>query len=386
MNMASAHLSSFTSMFNIPSIPKNSSNPVFPLSLPLYSTTNNQTKTMEARKESEFVDNILEKGSPNKLPRVVFSSSFSPQRAISPSDFSSSPASYSSAEEEIFNNVDTISSRPELPKFELPKFESDTLSLRLESTKFESITFKSLTNNNNLVNNIPGKSSSTTNPIHLSPSSFSVTSSVVSSPSSRSQSPRRSSRRPKPSKRSKEQILGKRRLSGPATRLRKHKSIISEDEEKECYYRERAAPIPEKLDAPYTKTKRLTMTNIYGVVGCGGYNFNPSKNPNYPFPPSKISIISKWSPGQHKVFLASYLEHGKNFPSIGKQVHKTTAEVVEFYYLIKHTPQFRMAKAMKKEYEVYEEDLSKIDVQVKGLAKLANGKKGGGRKKKAARN
>ncbi|CAG8512427.1 4394_t:CDS:2 [Diversispora eburnea] len=324
MNMASAHLSPFTSnMFNIPSIPKNPSNPVFPLSS-LYSTTNNQTKTMEARKESEFVDNILEKGSTsNTHPRVVFSSSFSPQSAISPSDFSSSPASYR-------------------------------------------------------------KSSNTTNPIHLSPSSFSVTSSVVSSPSSRSQSPRRSSRKPKPSKRSKEQILGKRRLSGPATRLRKHKSIISEDEEKECYYRERAAPIPEKLDAPYTKTRRLTMTNIYGVVGCGGYNFNPSKNPNYPFPPSRTSIISKWTPVQHKVFLASYLEHGKKFSSIGKQVHKTTAEVVEFYYLIKHTSQFRMAKAMKKEYELYEEDLNKIDLQVKGLAKLANGKKGGGRKKKAA--
>jgi hypothetical protein len=228
--------------------------------------------------------------------------------------------------------------------------------------------------------------------IHLSPAFSSVASSAVSSPPSSPcpQSPRRSSRKPKPSSRSKEQILGKRRFSGPATRLRKHKSVITEDNEREEYYRERAAPIP-VLEASYTKTRRIPIpiTSGDGVIGCGGYKFIPPNNPNYPnypIPPKKIEVLLMWSAIQRKMFLASYLEHGKDFSVIGKQVNKTTAQVVEFYYLIKHTPEFRKAKAMKKELELYEDDINKNDAQIKNLAKLAQGKKGGGRKKKAIRN
>ncbi|CAG8482745.1 14791_t:CDS:1 [Cetraspora pellucida] len=349
--MASAQLSQFTHMFSIPQIQKNHSDTVFPFAIPLYKNNkiSSLSKSLETRKDPNFLDvrnnNLASSSSSRSLPRVVFSAQFSPQRPISPSEFSSSPASYSSAEDDIGSNEqDAIST---------------LASLAIVARKFHH---------------------------HPSPA-FSIASSVGSSPPSSPcpASPRRSSRKPKPSNRSKDQILGKRRLSGPATRLRKHKSAISEDDEKELYYRERAAPIPVALDAPYTKPRRIPLTNAHGVIGYGGYNPIPSKNPNYPVPPSKTAIISAWSPYQRKIFLASYLEHGKDFALIGKQVHKTTAEVVEFYYLIKHTPEFRMAKSMKKEFELYEEDLNKFDAQVKGLAKVAHGKKGG-RKKKTIRN
>ncbi|CAG8471583.1 8798_t:CDS:1 [Scutellospora calospora] len=350
--MASAQLSQFTThMFSIPSIPKNHSNTVFPIAIPLYQNNKfpNISKPLETRKDPTFLNirndnlNNVSNSSSRSLPRVVFSAHFSPQRTISPSEFSSSPASYSSAEDDIGSNEqDAIST---------------LASLAIVARK-----------------------------MHPSPV-FSVASSVGSSPPSSpcSASPRRSSRKPKPSSRTKEQIMGKRRLSGPATRLRKHKSAISEDDEKELYYRMRAAPIPIALDAPFTKPRRIPLTNPHGVIGFGGYNSVPSKNQNYPIPPSKTSIIASWSPYQRKIFTASYLKHGKDFPLIGKQVHKTTAEVVEFYYLIKHSPEFRMAKAMKKELELYEEDLNKFDAHVKGLAKMAYGKKGG-RKKKSLRN
>ncbi|CAG8605388.1 511_t:CDS:1 [Acaulospora morrowiae] len=349
--MASAHLSPYTSsVFPIPTIPKDSSNPAFPLTIPLYST-NNISRTMGVRKESGFVEvrnNILENGAGSdtsrSLPRVVFSAHFSPQRALSPSEFSLSPASYSSAEEEMIvheqeqNAITTLA------------------SLAIVARNMQ----------------------------HQSPA-FSVASSTVSSPpSSPSASPRRSSRKPKPSRRSKEQMLSKRRLSGPATRLRRHKPIISGDEEKEEYYRERTAIVPEKLDAPHTRTRRLPVVNAYGVVGCGGYNPALPKNPNYPLPPPKSFITSKWTPSQHKAFLALYLMHGKDFPLIGRLIHKTTSEVVEYYYLCKHSYQFRLAKNMKKDLEEYEDNLNKIEAQVKGLAKIAQGKKGG-RKKKVIR-
>ncbi|RIB11466.1 hypothetical protein C2G38_2203338 [Gigaspora rosea] len=356
--MASAQLSQFTHMFSISSIPKNPSDTLFPLNIPFYkhNKISDISKSLETRKDPNFLDirnnnldNISSSSSSRSLPRVVFSAKFSPQRPISPSDFSSSPASYSSAEDDIGSNDHYSNEHDSI---------SPLASLAIIASKIHH---------------------------HLSPV-LSVASSVASSPPSSPcpASPRRSSRKPKPSNRSKDQILGKRRLSGPATRLRKHTSTISEDDERELYYRERAAPIPTALDAPYTRPRRIPLTNAHGVIGYGGYNPVPSKNPNYPVPPSKTTIMSTWSPYQRRIFLASYLEHGKDFSLIGKKVHKTTAEVVEFYYLIKHTPEFRMAKSMKKEFELYEEDLNKFDAQVKGLAKLAHGKKGG-RKKKAIR-
>ncbi|CAG8515379.1 9540_t:CDS:1 [Acaulospora colombiana] len=308
---------------------------------------------MEAQKESGFVEvrnGILENeastNTSRSLPRVVFSAHFSPQRAPSPSEFSLSPASYSSAEEEMVVHEQE----------------------RNAITTLASLAF--------VARNMKQQSPA-----------FSVASSAVSSPPSSPcpASPRRSSRKPKPSRRSKEQIFGKRRLSGPATRLRKHKPTMSEDGEREEYYRERTAPIPETLDAPYTRTRRLPMANAHGVVGCGGYNPVLPKNPNYPFPPPKNSVTSKWSPNQRKAFLALYLTHGKDFSLIGKMVHKTTSEVVEYYYLCKHSPTFRSAKSMRKDMEEYEDNLNKIDAQVKGFAKVAQGKKGG-RKKKAIRN
>jgi hypothetical protein len=351
--MASAHFSQFAHMLSIPTIPKTpTTTTVFPLSIPLYSNkinNNNISQATETRKESEYLENDSGSTSSRTLPRVVFSAHFSPKRAPSPSEFSSSPTSYSSAEEDIMVcEQDAIST---------------LASLAVEERK----------------------------KIHLSPAISSVASSAVSSPPSSPcpQSPRRSSRKPKPSSRSKEQILGKRRFSGPATRLRKHKSVITEDDEKEEYYRERSALIP-SLEAPYTKTRRIPIpiTGGSGVSGCGGYKFIPPNNPNYPnypIPPKKSEILLTWFPKQRKMFLASYLEHGKDFSVIGKQVNKTTAQVVEFYYLIKHTPEFRKAKTMKKELELYEEDINKNDAQIKNLAKLAYGKKGG-RKKKMARN
>ncbi|RIA96318.1 hypothetical protein C1645_733326 [Glomus cerebriforme] len=348
--MASAQLSQFTHIFSIPKSSTNSK--VFPLSIPIYSNkinNNNISQTTETRKESEYLEvrnetleNDSGSNSARTLPRVVLSAHFSPKRAPSPSEFSSSPTSYSSADEDI----DAISTLASLAVEERKKIH------------------------------------------HLSPAFSSVASSAVSSPPSSPcpQSPRRSSRKPKPSSRSKEQILGKRRFSGPATRLRKHKSVITEDDEREEYYRERAALIP-TLEAPYTKTKRIPIPTAGGdgVIGCGGYKFIPPNNPNYPIPPKKSEILLTWFPVQRKIFLASYLEHGKDFSVIGKQVNKSTAQVVEFYYLIKHTPEFRKAKAMKKEVEMYEEEINKNDALIKNLSKLANGKKGG-RKKKTTRN
>ncbi|CAB4431682.1 unnamed protein product [Rhizophagus irregularis] len=143
------------------------------------------------------------------LPRVVLSAHFSPRRAPSPSEFSSSPISYSSADEDI-DAITTLA------------------SLAVEERK----------------------------KIHLSPAFSSVASSAVSSPPSSPcpQSPRR-----------------------------KHKSVITEDDEREEYYRERAAPIP-SLEAPYTKTRRIPIPTIGGdgVIGCGGYKFIPPNNPNFP--------------------------------------------------------------------------------------------------------
>jgi hypothetical protein len=353
--MASAQLSQFTHMCSIPTIPKTpTNNTVFPLKIPIYSNkinNSNISQATETRKESEYLEvrnetleNDTGSNSSRALPRVVLSAHFSPRRAPSPSEFSSSPISYSSAEEDI-DAITTLA------------------SLAVEERK----------------------------KIHLSPAFSSVASSAVSSPPSSPcpQSPRRSSRKPKPSSRSKEQILGKRRFSGPATRLRKHKSVITEDDEREEYYRERAAPIP-ALEAPYTKTRRIPIPTAGGdgVIGCGGYKFIPPNNPNfpnYPIPPKKNEILLTWVPIQRKMFLASYLEHGKDFSVIGKQVNKSTAQVVEFYYLIKHSPEFRKAKAMKKELELYEEEVNKNDALIKNFAKLAYGKKGG-RKKKTTRN
>ncbi|CAG8440066.1 351_t:CDS:1 [Funneliformis caledonium] len=354
--MASAQLSQFSHMFSIPAIPETpTTTTVYPISIPLYSNKINNSNTSQVtgtRKESKYlevrnetIENDSSSNSSRVLPRVVFSAHFSPKRALSPSEFSSSPASYSSAEEDfIASEQDAITT---------------LASLAVVARK-----------------------------IHPSPAFSSVASSAVSSPPSSPcpASPRRSARKPKPSSRSKEQILGKRRFSGPATRLRKHKSVITEDDEKEEYYRDRAAPIP-ALEASYTKTRRIPIPIIAGdgVIGCGGYKFIPPSNSNYPIPPKKNEILSMWSSIQRKLFLASYLEYGKDFAVIGKQVNKSTVQVVEFYYLIKHSPEFRKAKAMKKELELYEEDLNKVDAQIKNLAKLAYGKKGG-RKKKTARN
>ncbi|CAG8501784.1 13533_t:CDS:2, partial [Ambispora leptoticha] len=177
-----------------------------------------------------------------------------------------------------------------------------------------------------------------------------------------------------PSKRDfKEEILGRRRLSGPATRLRGHRYNEDNDKERE-YYEARAAPIPE-LEGYYPpKSKTTNDTRVELKTS-----------------PSKYEVLAKWSTAQRKSFLVNYLKYGKNFKHIGLVCKKSMKEVVEFYYLFKHTDEFRIAKSMRTDEDAYYARLMKIENQARTLKKTAlvggsiNHTRKGKKKKKASR-
>jgi len=76
----------------------------------------------------------------------------------------------------------------------------------------------------------------------------------------------------------------------------------------------------------------------------------------------RLEIFSKWTLRQQKVFLATYLKNDKNFDLIKKNLNdtKTSKEIIEFYYLVKHLPKFKSAREMKQESDSYNEKLKNI--------------------------
>ncbi|CAG8456658.1 8518_t:CDS:1 [Ambispora gerdemannii] len=260
---------------------------------------------------------------------------------MSPSEFSWSPASESSAEEEIELN-EVI-------------FKSSASSSSSSALDVHRISAKMLQSSTKLPLNSRSSIRSSSSPLQIS-------------------CPRRSQRSKKPNKHDlKEEILGRRRSSGPATRLRGHKHSEDNDKEKE-YYEARAASIPE-LESYYpTKSKTTNATRVEVKAL-----------------PSKYEVLGKWSTSQRKSFLVNYLKYGKDFKHIGSVCRKSMKEVVEFYYLFKHTDDFRTAKSMRTDEDAYYARLVKIESQARTLRKTAlvggsiNHTRKGKKKKKTSR-
>ncbi|CAG8504568.1 4563_t:CDS:1 [Paraglomus occultum] len=323
--MASSHLTPLPSLHVHTIIPGSALPPVLSptLQLPLC------RRDFSSLTQAEMAQVEIKQDNTSKPTRV--SSRVIDHAPLSPLDFYSSPASYSSGDE-------------------------DTTSL--------------------LINEHISKSILSSTQLPASPACSTPVRTPSPSPSV-STTPRRSARIPKHRRLSKEEIIG-RPSTGPAMRTRGKDATVQDDDERiRNYYEQRAAPTP-PLAITYPRAwNEVDIGELSGVCG--------SKNFSYPTQ-LRSDTLSLWPSAQRKHYLAMYLRHGKDFGAIGSECGTSIKKAVQYYYLTKHKKEFKIAKLVRKEMEEYERYLMAIDEQKKRFMKTAsanNGKKG--RKKKGGR-
>ncbi|CAJ0850978.1 18166_t:CDS:2, partial [Entrophospora sp. SA101] len=168
-------------------------------------------------------------------------------------------------------------------------------------------------------------------------------------------------------------------ISGPATRLRNNVNKIEFQEEYEkfelannrpvkiikderlktvnafSFFLTTSSPVPPTTSTPITS---LTASSTLNTSSSSPPSSLPSEDSFTP----RLEVLSKWSLKQQKIFLATYMKNDKDFDLIKKNLNdtKTSKEIIEFYYLVKHLPKFKSAKEIKQEFDSYNEKLKNI--------------------------
>jgi hypothetical protein len=121
----------------------------------------------------------------------------------------------------------------------------------------------------------------------------------------------------------------------------------------------------------------------------GPYGFDPAQS-SYPVeaisvlqflksPMRRSSVVERWSPLEVALFEASLAEYGKEFHKVQREIKtKTTNEIVDFYYVWKTTPHYKL---WKKQYVPPYLDVSDDEDKQKNNGGASITKNGGGRGK-----
>jgi hypothetical protein len=121
----------------------------------------------------------------------------------------------------------------------------------------------------------------------------------------------------------------------------------------------------------------------------GPYGFDPAQG-SYPVeaisvlqflksPMRRSSVLERWSPLEVALFEAALAEYGKEFHKVQGEIKtKTTNEIVDFYYVWKKTPHYKL---WKKQYVPPYLDVSDDDDKQKNNGGASSTKNGGGRGK-----